>query len=279
VMGVAGQVIVLAVVQSLTEFLPISSSAHLILVPWILGWQHLGLIFDVSLHLGTLAAILVYFRRDWATLIRDLPGLFRRDSRSLLPVLMAGAIPAGIFGLAAGDFIEARLRGPGTIAVCLAGFGLLMWEAERRGRKVRKLSDAGVRDGFWIGVFQMLALIPGVSRSGITISGGLLRGFEAWDAARLSFLLSAPAIAGAGLLKGLEAYHEYLKGPQSLEPLMHQPHPVALLLLGITVSAVAGLLCIRYFLRYLQTGSLVPFVIYRLVLAASILGAVWRGGG
>lgn len=272
-MNVAGQVAVLAVVQSLTEFLPISSSAHLILVPWILGWQHLGLIFDVSLHIGTLAAVLVYFRRDWVSLLREFPCLLRGQfSGRLIPVLLAGTVPAVVFGLAAEDVIEARLRGPGTIAVCLVGFGLLMWAADRWGRKERRVSDAGVGDGFRIGVFQMLALIPGVSRSGITISGGLLRGFETWDAARLSFLLSAPAIAGAGVLKGLDAYREYLKGPQSLEPLMHQPHPVALVLLGVTVSAVAGLLCIRYFLRYLQTGSLVPFVIYRLVLAAWIVG-------
>ena len=275
-MEAALQVIVLAVVQGLTEFLPVSSSAHLILVPWSLGWQHLGLIFDVGLHVGTLLAILVYFRKDWISVLTELPRLFRRElawSQSLILVLVIGTLPAAALGLVAGDFIESSMRTPRAIAVCLIGFALALWIAERRGAKARRLEETRVVDGVWIGLFQMLALAPGVSRSGITITGGMLRKFRSWDAARLSFLLSGPAIGGAGLVEARQAYREYLKGAQSLDPLMHQAHPFGLLLLGVVASAVVGVLCIRYFLRYLQVGSLVPFVVYRVIVGLAVLAA------
>ena len=278
-MSIAAQVAILAVVQSLTEFLPISSSAHLILLPWFLGWGHLGLIFDVSLHVGTLIAILIYFRLDWWALLQDLPNVFRDGfSRSLLGVLIVGTLPVAIFGLTALDFIEQRLRGPETIAICLAGFGLLLYVAERKPNRERTVQQVTLLDGLVIGLFQMLALAPGVSRSGITITGGLFRGFRTAEAARLSFLMSTPAIAAAGFLEAGHAYHEYLLGSQSLDPLMRQEHPLQLILLGILLSAVTGLLCIRYFLQYLQRRSLVPFVVYRVLLAAGILAALWRAG-
>lgn len=274
------QVMILAVVQGLTEFLPISSSAHLILIPWLMGWQQLGMIFDVSLHVGTLLAILLYFRREWIVIAKELPGLLRGSlppSRSRTMLLIAGTIPAGIFGFLARNIIEEHLRTPLVIAVCLIGFAILLWIAARIGKRTRSMEDAGTVDGVWIGTFQMLALIPGVSRSGVTITGALLSGFRSLDAARISFLLAAPTIAGAGLIEGREAYREYLKGPLSGDPLMRQSNPIALLLLGVLVSAVAGFFCIRYFLRYLQSGTLFPFVIYRILLGIVIVAVMIYG--
>ncbi|MBI4455922.1 MAG: undecaprenyl-diphosphate phosphatase [Acidobacteria bacterium] len=275
-MRVALQVIVLAIVQGLTELLPISSSAHLIIVPWLLGWQQLGLIFDVSLHVGTLLAILFYFRSDWISILqeaRSLPQGKMRWSHSRICILALGTLPAAIFGVFGKDFLETQMRTPLVIVVCLIGFGILMWIAQGVGAQTRQTDEVGATDGLWIGTFQMLALIPGVSRSGITITGGLFRNFRSWDAARISFLLSGPAIAGAGLVEAREAYHEYLKGPLSSDPLMQQAHPFGLLLLGIFISALTGFFCIRFFLRYLQAGTLTPFVIYRLVLGVAILAA------
>lgn len=278
-MNVFLQVIILGIVQGLSEWLPISSSAHLLLVPWLMGWRDLGLIFDVALHLGTLTAILLYFRRDWVGVLMEFPAVFRGEldwGRSKIVLLFLGTIPAALLGLLGKEFVEA-LRTPRVIAFCLIGFGILLWATEHFCRKRRSVNDATAVDAFWIGTFQMLALIPGVSRSGITITGGLFRRFRTWDAARISFLLCAPAIAGAGLLEGREALREYLKGPLSTDPLMQQAHPLGLLILGIAVSALSGFACIRYFLRYLGTGSLTPFVIYRIVIGLGILALLAFG--
>jgi undecaprenyl-diphosphatase len=278
--SVVFQVIVLGIVQGLTEFLPISSSAHLILVPWLFGWQQLGLVFDVSLHVGTLLALLVYFAEDWMSVLRQIPALLAgkaKWSESQLVILALGTLPGAIFGVLAKDFIESNLRTPLVVVSCLIGFGILLWIADVAGSKTRPVSDARASDGLWIGLFQMLAVIPGVSRSGVTITAGLFKHFRSWDAARISFLLSAPLIAGAAIFEGRHAYHEYMKGALSTDPLMRQPHAFGLLLLGIVVSAVSGSLCIRYFLRYLQKGTLIPFVIYRVLLGLGILAAAAFG--
>lgn len=274
------QVIVLGIVQGLTEFLPVSSSAHLILVPWLFGWQQLGLVFDVSLHLGTLMAILFYFRNDWISVFKEVPVILTGRlnwSNSRMIFVVAGTLPGALFGILAKDFIELHLRTPLVVVFCLIGFGILLWIAEAVGAKSRRATEARAADGLWIGAFQMLALVPGVSRSGVTITGGLFKNFRSWDAARISFFLSAPLIAGAGLVEGRQAYHEYLRGALSLDPLMRHTHPFGLLFLGILVSALTGFLCIRYFLRYLQRGTLAPFVIYRIVLGLTILVAVACG--
>ncbi len=279
-MSIVFQVIVLGIVQGLTEFLPISSSAHLILVPWLLGWQQLGLVFDVSLHVGTLLAILVYFEKDWISVLKEAPALLSKKvewSESQIVILVLGTLPGAILGVFGKEFIESRLRIPLVVVFCFIGFGLLLWIAEVAGSKTRGVTDARAWDGLWIGLFQMLALIPGVSRSGVTITAGLFKNFRSWDAARISFLLSAPLIAGAGLVEGRHAYHEYLKGALATDPLLRQPHPFALLFLGTAISAATGFLCIRYFLRYLQKGTLIPFVIYRVVLGLGILAAVAFG--
>ncbi|MBI3940925.1 MAG: undecaprenyl-diphosphate phosphatase [Acidobacteria bacterium] len=279
-MDVVLQVIVLAVVQGLTEFLPVSSSAHLILVPWLLGWKELGLIFDVALHVGTLLAILSYFQKEWVAILKEVPELLRGNlhwTRTRILILILGTAPAVLFGILSGHLIESRLRSPLVTAICLIGFGILLWVAEATGAKTRTLGDAQAIDVLWMGMFQMFALIPGVSRSGVTITGGLVRGFRSWDAARISFLLSAPAIAVAGVVEAREAYHQYWGGPLSLEPLMQQAHPFRLLWLGIVMSALTGFLCMRYFLRFLRVGTMAPFVIYRIILGLAILGLLASG--
>lgn len=279
-MGIILQVIILGVVQGLTEFLPISSSAHLILVPWLLGWRQLGLIFDVSLHVGTLLAILSYFRRDWIDLLREAVDVIRGRvpwTRSLTVFLVVGTVPAVIFGLLAKDLVEEHLRTPTVIIGCMIGFGVLLWIAEKVRARSRTMLDGRLPDAAVIGCFQMLALIPGVSRSGSTMTAAMFRKFRSADAARISFLLSAPLMVGAGLLEGRQAYREYLRGAASTDPLMQQGHPFQIIIIGIAVSAVTGFLCIRYFLRYLQRGSLVPFALYRILLGLGLLAAVMFG--
>jgi undecaprenyl-diphosphatase len=279
-MGIIFQVIILGIVQGLTEFLPISSSAHLILVPWLLGWQQLGLIFDVSLHVGTLLAILAYFRNDWLQIMYDALDFGRGRipwSGSLTVFLVVGTVPAAIFGLLGKNLVEDHLRTPTVIVACMIGFGVLLWIADRIGARSRRMQDRRLPDAVVIGSFQMLALIPGVSRSGSTITAGLFRRFQSADAARISFLLSAPLMIGAGLMEGKEAYREFLKGAGSTDPLMRQGHPLQLVAIGVVVSAITGFLCIRYFLRYLQSGSLVPFAVYRIILGAGLLAAVMLG--
>jgi undecaprenyl-diphosphatase len=270
---------VLGIVQGLTEFLPISSSAHLILVPWLFGWKTGGLTFDVALHLGTSAAILAYFWRDWVDLALEMirgireRSLLGNPQRRLAWFLIIGTLPAVIAGLLLEDYIKTNLRSPLIPVVTLVGFGILLYYAERKSRQSRSLDQFNWRDCLWIGISQALALVPGVSRSGITISAAMLRDASRAAAARFSFLLSTPVIVGAAAL-------------QAWEVLASTRHPDAavigpdvgsaavkwdVMIVGIIVAAVTGFLCIRYFLRYLQTNNLVPFVIYRIALAALVL--------
>jgi len=270
---------VLGIVQGLTEFLPISSSAHLILVPWLFGWKTGGLTFDVALHLGTSGAILAYFWRDWVDLALEMirgireRSLFGNAQRRLAWFLIIGTLPAVVAGLLLEDYIKTTLRSPLIPVVTLVGFGILLYYADRKSRQSRSLDQFNWRDCLWIGISQALALVPGVSRSGITISAAMLRDARRAAAARFSFLLSTPVIVGAAAL-------------QAWEVLASTRHPDAavigpdvgsaavkwdVMIVGIIVAAVTGFLCIRYFLRYLQTNNLVPFVIYRIALAALVL--------
>jgi undecaprenyl-diphosphatase len=270
---------VLGIVQGLTEFLPISSSAHLILVPWLFGWKTGGLTFDVALHLGTSAAILAYFWRDWVNLALEVIRGIRERSlvgnpqRRLAWFLIVGTLPAVVAGLLLEDYIKTTLRSPLIPVVTLVGFGILLYYAERKSRQSRSLDRFNWGDCLWIGVSQALALVPGVSRSGITISAAMLRDANRAAAARFSFLLSTPVIVGAGALQAWEL----------LESTRHPGAAAAgpdvataavkwdVMIVGISVAAITGFLCIRYFLRYLQTNNLVPFVIYRIALAALVL--------
>jgi undecaprenyl-diphosphatase len=255
----------LGIVQGLTEFLPISSSAHLILVPWALGWTPEGLAFDVSLHVGTAVAVLAYFWTDWIVLGREaILGILERAplanrERKLAWCLIVGTLPAMVAGLSLGDRIEESLRSPLVTVVTLTVFGCFLYYAERRGRQMRTTETLSWSDAIWIGISQAVALVPGVSRSGITISAALLRDFDRSSATRFSFLLATPVVVGAGILEARR--------------LMQTPAAVnwAVFGIGVACAVVTGLLCIRYFLRYVRSNTFTPFVLYRFALAVTVL--------
>ena len=281
------EAIVLGVIQGLTEFLPVSSSAHLILIPWVFGWNPEGIIFDVALHLGTAIAILAYFWKDWLVLAREVLLGIREGSplgnaqRKLAWLLVLGTLPAMFAGLAFEKYVERNLRSPLISVFTLVVFALLIYLAERVGRQSRSLEQIDLADSVWVGASQALALIPGVSRSGITISAGLLRGLDRTAAARYSFLLATPVIAGAALLKGWQLF-KVLRHPElaaAADALTSAGSVKWMVLASGVVSAVAvGFLCIRYFLRYIQKNGFLPFVIYRIVLALIVLLLYLRHG-
>ena len=263
------QVIVLAVVQGLTEFLPISSTAHLYLSSWLLGWQAEALDFDIALHIGTLLAVLLYFFRDWLQIIANgfgVRGAHGRDrelrhNHMLLWLLAIGSIPVGVAGFAFNKQAETTWRNPYVMGVMLILVGVLMWFAERAGRQVRDLASVGLPDSFVIGVAQALAVVPGTSRSGITITAALSRSFDRQAAARFSFLLSTPAIAAAAA-KALYDMHKH----GGLHAILNAPFVI-----GVTVSAATGCAVIAWFLHYLRRSSLVPFVCYRIIFGIIVL--------
>jgi undecaprenyl-diphosphatase len=261
-------VIVLGIVQGLTEFLPISSTAHLALIPWLLGWSDPGLAFDIALHVGTLAAVLLYFFRDWLQVLGQGFGLHvgsdqaLRGNRKLLWLLAAGSIPIGIAGLVFKQQAETTWRSPYVIATALIGVGLIMWWAEFAGRKQKDVGNVTAADAIVIGVAQALAVVPGTSRSGITIAGGLLRNLDRQAAARFSFLLSTPAIAAAA---GKD-FWDLMKHQGGIAPEMRTAF-----LVGILVSAITGSLAIGFFLSFLRRGSLAFFVGYRIVFGIMVI--------
>jgi len=261
------QVVVLAVVQGFTEFLPISSSAHLALAPWLLGWQDQGLTFDIALHFGTLAAVVIYFFRDWVQLIAQGFG-FRRGHDAelarnprLLWLLAAASVPVGVFGYLLKEQAENSWRNPLLIGGMLIGVGVLMWIAERAGKRQREIGGVTFADAMVIGAAQAVAIVPGTSRSGITITAGLFRGMKREAAARFSFLLSTPAIAAAAAKAFLD-----LRERGGIEPGMGAPF-----VLGMTLSALTGCLVIAFFLRYLRRHSLHFFVYYRIVFGIIVI--------
>lgn len=251
------QVIVLALVQGLTEFLPISSSAHLILVPKLSDWPDQGLAFDVAVHAGTLTAVVLYFRVEIKKMIIEwfgsLRGRHTPDSRLAWAVLF-GTIPAGLAGLLFMDFISEHLREPLVIAVTTVVFGILLWIADAKKDLKRDEHELCWKDVLIIGIAQAMALIPGTSRSGITITAALMLGLNRQAAARFSFLLSIPVIVLAGGVETLE----YVQVASSQD--------VNFLLMGAMISAVSAYLCIHYFLKMLEKMSMLPFVIYRMIL-------------
>ncbi len=254
------QTIVLAIVQGLTEFLPISSSAHLILVPRLMGWADQGLAFDVAVHVGTLFAVVLYFRKEVARLLRDWVASIIKFSEvgesRLAWAVVIGTIPAGIAGILLKDLVENELRSPLVIATTTIVFGLLLWFADWSARQTRDETSVMWKDALIIGLMQALALIPGTSRSGITITAGLMLGLTRIAAARFSFLLSIPLISAAGLFK--------------TKDLMESTVPVdwVAIIVGTVLSAIAALLCIHWFLKLLECVGMMPFIIYRLVLGS-----------
>ena len=255
------QIIVLSLIQGLTEFLPVSSSAHLILGSKVFSWPDQGLVFDVATHLGTLLAVLVYFRKDIWNMIRPWLGTGKGDeaSRQLGLTLIIASIPAIIAGGLLHAWVESALRDTRVIAFSTIGFGLLLWWADARFARNRRLNDMTMKSGFIIGLAQMLALVPGTSRSGITITAGRMLGFSAGGAARFSFLLSIPIIAAAGAYGVLRM----VLNDTSIDWFQFG--------LAIVLSALAGWLCIAAFLVLLQRVGLLPFVIYRLALGVVLL--------
>ena len=256
-------IVVLAIVQGITEFLPISSSGHLILVPYFTNWPDQGLEFDMAVHLGTLMAIVVYFRTTLAAMARDwVRSVAQRrevgESRLAWAVLF-GTIPAGLVGLVLRDDIETTLRSPLVIACTTIGYAVLLFAADRFGSHQRNERSVGWLDVVVIGCAQALALIPGTSRSGVTMTAGLFRGMSRQAAARFSFLLAVPVTAAAGLSE-ISGYAE-----QAV------PLDTRTLVLGVVVSAVTGFASIHYLLKWLTRFGMLPYVLYRLALGALLL--------
>ncbi len=268
------QAIILAVVQGLTEFLPVSSSAHLILIPW-LSRGHIpdpGLAFDVALHLGTLIAVVLYFFREWVQLTlcglgfhypHRAPEHQVMHNRRLFWYLVAGTIPGALVGFFFEHRIEESLRDPVPIACAMIAIALLMWYAEYAGRLDRHIEQTSLGDSLAIGTGQALALFPGVSRSGITISVGLFRGMTREAAARFSFLLATPLIAGAAAKELPQLITAHRAGGLDL--------PMSTLAVSVAVSAIVGYLVIAFFLQYLQTRTLKIFIYYRILFGIVIL--------
>ena len=260
------QALFLALVQGLTEFLPISSSAHLVIPSLVLGWADQGLAFDVAVHVGTLMAVLFYYREDLLRMadrwLRSLAGAPACDDSRLVWYLALATVPAGVVGLLAGDFIEINLRTLPVIATTTLLFGVLLGIADRRTTATEFARTLGLTMAILIGCAQVLALVPGVSRSGVTMTAALLLGMDRQASARFSFLLSIPIIGSAGLLK----VWELVDGAAAVDWVS--------LGLGALVSGLAAYFCIAIFLRLLNRVGFMPFVYYRIVLAA-ILYVFW----
>lgn len=271
------QVIVLGIIQGLTEFLPISSTAHLVVIPRLLGWRDPGLAFDLALHLGTVAAVVLYFFRDWLQILGQGFGLqvggdpVLRRNRGMLWLLAAATVPIGIAGLLFEKKADQARENLYLIGAMAISVGVLLLWADRVGRKQKDIGHVSTMDAILIGVSQVLAIIPGTSRSGITISTGLLRNLERETAARFSFLLLTPAVIAAAA----KHFWDLTKHEGGLAPDMRTPF-----LLGIAVSAITGIIVIRFFLDYMRRRSYTVFVAYRIIFGIIVIAlAFFRFGG
>lgn len=268
------QIVVLAIVQGITEFLPISSSGHLILVPELTGWPDQGLAVDTAAHVGTLAAVIAYFWRDLLRMFRGFIRLLmgrrdqsgRLDPAGLLALyIIIGTLPAIAVGYVVKKYLGDSLRSMELVAWTMIGFGIVLYVADRIGRTALRIENMRLSHAFVIGCAQAVAFIPGTSRSGITMVAARLFGYERADAARFSFLLSIPAIAGGGLLEGKDLYESGSPGA------MHDALATGVL------SAIAGLIAIAVLMAWLRRATFTPFVIYRLLLGAVLLYLVYAG--
>ena len=252
------QVVILGLAQGLGEFLPISSSAHLVLIPWLLRWADPGLTFDVALHVGTLVAVIIYFWKDWWQLI--IKGF--TDPRSvkgrMFWYLVAASVPGALSGFLLEDKAETVFRSPILIATMLIVMGILLYWADRRSAKKIEINNITFGTSLFIGISQALAIIPGVSRSGITMTTGLLMGLNREGAARFSFLLSTPIIFGAAMVK--------LPGVISNSSVINVNFAI-----GMLVSCITGIASIGFLLRYVQTKDFLPFAWYRFILGALVI--------
>jgi len=270
------EALLLGIVQGLTEFLPISSSGHLILVPWLqdytflLEHEHFNKTFDVALHVGTLVAAIGYFRHEVVSLIRAFLEALRQRSietpmQRLSVAIAVGTVPAALAGGIGASFFEETLGEPWMIAIQLIVFGAVLLWADRLPQR-KTLEDSTIKDGLYIGLAQILALAPGTSRSGITITAGRYLGLDRDAAARFSFLLLIPVVTGAALYKGFEAAHEGLP-----------PGVVGPMIVGTVAAAVSGYLAIAFLLRLVRTTSYAPFVYYRYAVGALVLLVIATG--
>jgi undecaprenyl-diphosphatase len=250
--------VVLGLVQGLGEFLPISSSAHLVLVPWIFGWADPGLTFDVALHIGTLVAVVLYFWRDWWQLIINGFTNVRSVEGRLFWFLVVASAPGAVGGHLLQRKAETLFRSPSLIAIMLIVMGIVLYWADRRGAKNIELKHLTLGTSLLIGLSQTLAIIPGVSRSGITMTTGMFRGITREGAARFSFLLSTPIILGAAMVKLPHV-------------LLYSSMITLNFTIGMMVSCITGIISIGFLLRYVQTKDFLPFVWYRFVLGALVI--------
>ena len=251
------QAVIYGIIQGVAEFLPISSSAHLIVIPWLFRWEDPGIAFDVALHLGTLFAVILFFWKDWINLITAGITKPKTTDGKLFWFLVIATIPGAIFGKLFESQAESTFRNPALIGTMIIVMGIVLYIADKKGSKKDSIEKVGLKRSIWIGISQALAVIPGVSRSGITMATGLSLGLNRESVARFSFLLSTPIILGAGLVK--------------LKDMINMPIDTIPFIIGILVSAIAGLLSIKFLLEYLKKKGFGIFVWYRAILGILII--------
>lgn len=251
------QAVIYGVIQGIAEFLPISSSAHLIVTPWLLGWEDPGIAFDVALHIGTLVAVVLFFWRDWVNLIINGFTKPKTSDGKLFWYLVLATIPGALVGKLFEEQAETLFRNPALIGAMLIIMGIVLYIADRIGRKRDQLEEVGLKRSFLIGLSQALAIIPGVSRSGITMATGLFSGLNRESVARFSFLLSTPIIFGAGVFK--------------LKDIINATIDTMPFITGVLVSAIAGIISIKFLLEYLKNKGFGIFVWYRTVLGTVLI--------
>ena len=267
------QAIVLAIIQGVTEFLPISSSGHLVLGSWLFNWPDQGLTFDAAVHVGTLGSVLVYFRTEWFSLARgcvrggdvifggNSEGAGSMKATRLLFLLVLATLPLVVVGPALGDAVEGPMRSPEVVGALLLVTAAVLTAAEIVGNRTRGLSSTGPRDSFLIGLAQTLAVLPGVSRAGVTIAAGMFLNMTRESAARFSFLLAVPAIAGSGVLVLAKSF----------SPGADTDADWTMILIGVVISFLTGYLAIGGLLRVLRTWSFKPFIAYTLFAGIAVL--------
>jgi undecaprenyl-diphosphatase len=267
------QALILGIVQGLTEYIPVSSSGHLVLVPWLLGWPDAPFTFEVLVQWGTLVGVFIYFWRDIGEIVRGvIQGLIKGQPMGTFEarlgwLVVIATLPAVLFGLLFKDFFESFFSAPIYVGVLIGIASIILVIAERLGSRQRELEGLGWLDAIVIGLWQVITLVPGVSRSGATITGGMVRGFNRPAAARFSFLMSIPALGGAGVV----AMKDLLESGNLMSEL-------PALTVGFIAAAISGYFCIRWLLGYLQGHSLYAFAAYRVILSAIVIAvALFRG--
>ena len=250
------QSVVYGIVQGITEFLPISSTAHLILIPWFFGWKDPGIVFDIALHIGTALAVIIFFIKDWIILIRSGFTKPKSDDGKLFWFIIIATVPGGLAGMLLDEYME-RIRNPLLIGIVLIIFGIVLYLADRIGKNKIELKNTGLLRSLYIGLSQALAIIPGISRSGVTMSAGRFLGMTRESAAKFTFLLSGPIILAAGL------YH--------IKDLNSVPIDIIPFMISILASAIVGALSIKFLLSYLKKWGFGLFAVYRFALGTFII--------